>query len=376
MADVRVTYERMPGEITTPAKILREGTQYAIEFTRVCRKIFILSNRTAIATAGNEDCIREFVRLCRERIDEFDTSDRPMRCIGDLADQVGNNDPTNLSVIGAHVRDFENPADISLNSLSPGIHMAELEYLGRCVAIGSGAEQLLREIELRDRDIRSMPPEKQQYVYAQIFGACSAINAQRMIDETNPTIATQSWGHFLEYAYFNVEERKWERQKRQAYLYLVAGTCEDGISTAIPLPRFVAYDASDKFGRVAAFSVENNLSGFEWLLDDISQDDGSPSARGYPFWAEWRPELITLTVILLNHEGHQQKITLTLNEHDLKNVSVDISDNRFKLEIEPEFFDKTVGQMLEYVGFFYKSWDEMGVVERKQVRWPINVNFT
>ena len=375
MADVRVTYEGMPGDITTPAKILRDGTQYAVGYTRVCRKIFILSDRTAIATAGDENCIRKFVEKCRERIDDFDKSDRPMSYIGHLADEMGGGNPNHLMVIGAHVRTYNHYDDLSLNYLNPGYHFADLPYFGRCVAIGSGAEELLREIRLRDENIRAMPILKQQQVYAQIFGACSAINAQRMGAETNPEVESQTWGHFLEYAYFNFENKTWERQRGQIYLYIIAGICEEGVATAIMLPRFVAYNSGELFGRISAFSAEQNPMGFEWLLDDISQGGQPPPVQGLPFWAGWKPGAITLTVIMLDHDGLQQRITQSLNDHELINVTINISEDKLNVYIDPCFFDRFVSEMLEYMGFFYQSWDDLNEMARRSVRWPVNVNL-
>lgn len=371
LADTRVTDGTVDPDEVTPGKIIREGRQYAHDTKRICRKSFILSDRTAIAVSGEEQVITEFIRYCMSEINEIDKSENPIETISKISNRFGGNQESRLSVIGSHI--FLDGKTCAMN----GSLTHDLPYLGRCNAIGSGSSALMSEAIAGDSSIRRFSVAQQANVPAQILGFCSAVNAERILHETNPIVQQEDWGHFLEYIIYEHVSNKWIRQPGHLYIYAAGGLLEDGIISIKLLPRFVVYDPGIKNGRIAACAIDDfGLAKCEWILEDVSIEDQLEVDQSFSFWNGWFPSTVTLTTVVPSVDGNNSRsIIQSLNPSEMGHLLFSLNENEARLELDEAFESHFYRHLAETMGFFHVPFNSIEPDTRKQIAWPRGVTF-
>lgn len=112
----------------------------------LARKTFILNDAAAIAVAGDEAQICDFLEYAAATVEAAASGERPMRALGDRAGEYGGG----VHVVGAFVRGRE------INYVRPEAHgTQEIGGIGLCSAIGSGAGDILKALGL----LEAGPPE-------------------------------------------------------------------------------------------------------------------------------------------------------------------------------------------------------------------------
>lgn len=304
VSDTIISMEGKPELSVAIGRIPRGEAAYWTA-VRLARKSYIVSEQCAVAVAGFEDSIRDFLEFIRPTLLLAADGSRPMRAVGDRAKEYGGK----VSVVGAFVSD-----DTRLNYVRPEEHDAEqVGILGVCVAIGSGADELIDLVKHTEaRFSRESGGAKAARVAADI------LNQERILLETYsfPHKYDESWGGFLEHVYYDRAEKQWKRQGRTLCLSLEVDFKQDRPQSWNLIDRVVCYDPEP--GQIICIYDYPEMKIDRYILDDLISE--TPAAAEENVWQEWRPERVLVTVVCREPD----KMTRSFYSYDVSDQDQDM----------------------------------------------------
>src|SRR5262249_20050766 len=134
------------------------------------------------------------------------------------------------------------------------------------------------------------------------LGFAQAFNAGRLSDELMRG-PTNSWGGYVEWAYFNHIERAWVRGPKSANIFYVARPNDDGLYEIKLLPRAIGYDPGGEVGRILVLTRERDrMFSREFILESITSNISS-TKFGYDYWTGFVPDIVSVGFIVLDGKG-------------------------------------------------------------------------
>ena len=361
IADTMVSITRKGRELprALPANASKGVDLPIFHETRLARKIVFLNESTAIAVAGEEDKIRDYLETAAPLIGHFMQDGRPMRRLGDFANQFNEDlGRRAIEVVGASM--------VELTDSGPKFNymgydrMERLDILGQSGAIGSGKDALLDQARRLDEQIRSSWPitPRIDNVHELIRGAAYAITNDRLADEiANPALADNSWGGFVEYAYFDLEEMKWRRGPKSVHMFFASSINPSGAVSTHFLPHVVAYDPGAAHGCVLSIALEEvGAPMFCWELESLLGEKGEFGVyHTSAFWEDWRPESATVTVFSPSPELQPTRATRSTNNHEMDGIRFAVGGRKVDVGLTDDLAETIMRQICAMWGKDWRS---------------------
>jgi hypothetical protein len=296
------------------------------------RKIYILSKRTAIAVSGEGPGIEDFLATLAGLVDIFELDERPMRRVGDFANQYAGK----VQIVGASVCD--RPNGYFINQVSADSNFPILQHLGQCASVGSGAEDLMRLARAWDPQFAIMR-QIGVPVHEVICGLAGAQANGKIIaeyfgldDYTGP-----DWGGYVEYAYFDYTKLTWRMgEPRLHLLYIVSGPPGSHMPSIYPF--FIAYDPG-LAGEGELFCARAGPFGqltSRWRLNSLLAPTNAP-----PFdWNSWAPERASVTFVFQDHPPDTQVAHLTTDPWAADQIIFDYSGPTVRVGMTDDWLAK------------------------------------
>lgn len=312
--------------------------------TKLARKIYILNDDAAIAIAGDKDKIVEYLELAKGLIDTFMEYDRPMRKLGDYANQINGAGKTGLEVVGASVGDGGKSSNYM--SFMP---TKDLTILGKSAVIGSGAGELGTLLRDYNNQIENSWP-RPLIVTEVIRGVASGCNNTVLLNERRlGQASSNSWGGFLEYAYYDLEQSRWRRGPKSIHIILHA---VDHESTGIVLNlnnKVIAYEPGDKHGCVLSVTLNEGEDTLlhSWLLEDLLCGNSEDIGEMYidpNYWKNWKCESATITIVPPIGDNSLKIIHKSIELRQVNEIIFDINDDNVRVGIS----DKLTKELIKY----------------------------
>ena len=252
IADTMVTVKGTTGpeSLLLPAKFnANDNALPPSQF--VLRKLNIVGN-SAVAMAGDGWAVEYLARGLPDYFAAQKNHMLPLEPLhsaaGDLRSRYG---PSTVWVTGITMQPAPLPEAVgparTYHALGEGPHI-QTRLLGRCSAIGSGAEDLLRACVDFDEGVTwaGDPQSRAKLLVAQI-------NADRLGHELTGSFE-KSWGGYVEMAYFDPTADQWLRGPTTANLFLKAiFEAENNFRLGL-VPYLIAYDPGKTCGRIISVS--------------------------------------------------------------------------------------------------------------------------
>lgn len=217
IADTMVTLQsikdyELKSEEITPSRD-SYFTSGHISHSQLARKIAIV-DRAAFAFAGDLQGLDAFLNIIQFHKSDWSTSARPMKPMGDYADQ------NKLQVIGAYPAPLEEGKPQGVHYVCPTSNKIELSRLGLCCTIGSGYSDLLDECR-RGNQIA----EENAYAFSQAYpfamGFINQLNGKRLLSEQLGK-TENAWGGYLEWVWFDYANNRWQSGPPTFHFFCVA----------------------------------------------------------------------------------------------------------------------------------------------------------
>lgn len=312
--------------------------------SRLGRKVRII-DATVIAYAGHGNTINCLHEDIQENLAGWIAAGRPSKEMAERADLYRRTYPeAQAFAIGTTHIEGVGFNDLLFRS------QTRIGRLGLCVAIGSGAEELMRRAAQYEPGFAKMATTN---VYEAIRGFAGALNGQRLAEEFLRSSESDrdwgtdaTWGGYVEYVYFDYRTSTWRRGPRSLTLLYVFDELEPGVRTLRLIPRAVAYDPGDASGHILAMT-ETALHYFSL------PEDGAYARETLEFWSGWKPETVTATVLVPKDErvNFAQK---TLDHRDMSAVHFAVHGDDAGAGLSRDFTDKLGAEIASAIGETYK----------------------
>jgi hypothetical protein len=287
LGDTVVTVEGRPSSHRIAPTRIREPFEHA-DFQQVylARKTYILNDNTAIAVAGEEGPIAEFLDAAALVLEDPTWAHRPMRA---LAQHVKGF--SGVEVIGAYVRPSQPRFLNFLHPLRQGPKL--FPRLGQVFAVGTGAPEIIALLQ-RYEDGTTHPEDNP----SRAFNAARFVQHCRAGEEIFLKDWDPSWGGFIERLHFDYDLGRWVRQPKTLHLYFQANLEHGKLSDFQLIDRFFAYDPGGDIGQVlCALGRPAGVT----LVSHVLANLLLPPAAHIPsknHWSDWRPDEVIVTAVV------------------------------------------------------------------------------
>ena len=316
---------RLPGVL--PASIASAAHYKTQNTTKLVRKISILNDRTAIALAGRETSIVDYLTTASGLIDVMTEGGRPMRALGDLA-----NSHDRVHIVGAYVDVKDGKYFINSVGLN---HAQDHDQLGVHYAVGSGAEELLDLcIQYGEKTLHWEPQPIPGTVIAMLLPR--GIGNRRLYDElTSVQEQEKDWGGFLESAFFDYDAMKWSYGLDSLHLFFLTEYKSGKIITRM-VPHSIAYHPGKDHGKILSLSiVDDDCKLKQFNLHNHLLGEAPSSAGDLEFWRSWKPSTTSVTFGPPANSNHSVVTSMVANE-DLEKVHFEIADKKVVFGIDDD----------------------------------------
>lgn len=359
IADTLVTDRSQAGkQIITPANDSGNDNNPNYSYARLARKLYLVGERTALSVAGDENRILDFLNTVAPLAKHIEKSDRPMRMIGDLADNYMNseNGKRNVVVLGASVADV--PGGI-LTNRTAGYYAQTLPILGQCGAIGSGREEVLSMAKSWVFQMQNDPAFK-NHPPSTILNFASVICTDRLAQEfLNQQSHDDSWGGYVEHAYFDPYAKRWVRGGKRLHLFFLAFRVDAKTMTVAMPSRLILYDPGKVDGHVLSVNIDRNgtRQAREWLLENILEEDRSNERfRGPNYWNGLQPEATSLVISLAGCSIDEGTMFISAGSEKMKEVYFKFGENYSEYGISDRWMDDLGSKYCEMHGMKYQPY--------------------
>lgn len=277
------------------------------------RKVYILENLCAVAFSGDGTAIRDCYSEIVDNIKFWLMLDRPMAQVQNAA----NRRLPDIEVVGGAIK----PKLKATNYITPPGRPYEFEHLGTCFVTGNGRDDLLRSATQFNQQMidSGAPPDGT----AAHWFAIDA-NAIRLAEEVNGNVGR--WGGYLEYAYLNRRADRWERGPRTLHVFMNGIPQQQDRISLEPVPRIVAYDPGPDIGRLVSVLFEPKVAFVHFSLRNLLQEGEHTNVPPEGFWEAWKPQAVTITVIVNNDMDGPKFINRTLQGSSMKHFEFSLDE--------------------------------------------------
>ena len=334
LADTLVSINGQPRSCSSLPSTVNESSRSVDDEIPLARKLYILSNYTAIAVAGTEVSISDFLQTVKGLIGIFELDERPMRRVGDLANQY-----TNLEVIGAYVCRTTD-GGWSNNILSPR-GTIEITNYNICAYAGSGGGEMSVMVEEYGSGLtgaRIVNP------YELMRGTVGALNNHKIKKEVFQLDNDSSWGGYIECLMFDVNEFCWRRTFRSMHFFATVSENDPRSLLMAFEQKYICYDPGDKHGRFMVLDLRGTTFRYEWVFYDLLNPSHT-CMYSSDFWRSWRPETATITAIKHDTDAF---VTKTLNLDEMSDVIFELDAGVIHAGLKDSFFRKFAAETLSF----------------------------
>jgi hypothetical protein len=142
-----------------------------------------------------------------------------------------------------------------------------LKHLGACSAIGSGGDYMRKECVEAESSFDKWDPNTPAPQKAMLFA--HAINSKRLGDELIGQ-AGPDWGGYIEYAFFDPVNERWNRGPRSLNLFMYCKDIGDNSFTFHLIGRAIAYDPGSPVGRILSLNARPDFIELgDFILEEI-----------------------------------------------------------------------------------------------------------
>lgn len=354
ITDSLVTDTSLSGsKILTPANDSIASGNLNYSCARLARKLYLFGERTALSVAGDEGKILEFLSNIKPMVKYIEKEDRPMRLIGDAAEEYTKNNKRQIEVLGVSVADV--PNGLRINSTT-GYFSETMPILGKCGAIGSGTTEVLSLAKEWVADMLGTGTFKHD-TKSTILGFSSFICSERLTQEfLKVHTDNYDWGGYVEHAYFNPEIKKWIRGGKRLHLFFVAFRMDEKRMTIALPKRLILYDPGEADGHVLTVTIERDgtRQSREWLLENILEEDQSVARfRGPAYWNGWRPEAASFVIVLNDSPNGEPHCFISASSVEMKDVYFDMKSHSLEYGISDQLMDNIGQQYCASMGLKY-----------------------
>lgn len=275
------------------------------------RKLNLLPGNTAMAVAGKERPIEDFLGTAAVVLANSDDPKQAMQQLHALATEVPDLFFVAATPIGT--------SGEFLHTASKGIG-ADTQHFGRIFAVGSGSHSLVQQIGRYDkmRSSKRKASDERQNPYLVLLDLCATLSTSLLAsDLLKQSTNRNNWGAYLEYCYFDFSSMTWKRAPKTLHLFYVLTPNETNIYVLKQVSHAILFDPGEEHGRLLILRGHGDeLIGHEVIIQDVfAGTEGlvSPettaiddpvhgglfvSKPSLEYWSAWRPHLATASISL------------------------------------------------------------------------------